>query len=477
MNARQARSRLASVVLSAVVAGTLVLGVAGSQSWQARRVTVGVDTTSRHGGDLREATPTGTVLASSPYDAGVRLAARQPTQPDSVPLLRAVETVTVDPASSGQQWTGVGAALTDASVTHLDGRPDLIRLLFDPASERGARLQWLRLPLSATDFSSRTWGWRVRDGRVVPSPEALRTLRFLRDQVLSVNPALRIVASPWSAPPRFKDRPTWFGGHLRDDAVRSYAALLVGQVRWLRRHDFPVRALTLANEPGLASDYPTMLVSDGQLRRLALRVGPQVGRLGVDLWALDHNWSDTTRAATALRNAPGTYDAVAFHCYEGIPSQAADLGVPWIMDECTGTDDSAVGTVTWDSRVLIDQSIAAGSTGLLMWNLALSPGERGAFGGCGTCRGLMTVDGDRHYAEPEYYVLAHLSRAARGGSTVLDVSSPPDVVSVGFRRPDGSVGVYGYNGSDRDRYLRLEVSGTEGQVFRIGPREVFTWSS
>eukprot|EP01032_Pedospumella_encystans_P003126 gene3126-3685_t len=107
-----------------------------------------------------------------------------------------------------------------------------------------------------------------------------------------------------------------------------------------------------------------------------------------------------------------------------------------------------------------------------MWNLALSPGERGAFGGCGTCRGLLTVDGDRHYAEPEYYVLAHLSRAARRGSTVLDVTSPLDVVSVGFRRPDGSVGVYGYNGSDRDRYLRLEVSGTEGQVFRIGPREL-----
>lgn len=452
-----------TALVAALIAAALVLCVAGSQSWQAGRTTVDSG-----------AAP-GTLVASSPYDGLVRLSPRRPagTLPDDQP----VEAVTVDPAASGQQWTGVGAALTDASVTHLDGRSDLIRLLFDPRAERGARLQWLRLPLSATDFSTTTWGWRVREGTVVPSPRALRTLRFLRDQVLTVNPGLRIVATPWSAPPRFKDRPSWSGGRLRADAVASYAALLVGQVRWLRRHDFPVKALTLANEPGLASDYPTMLVGDGQLRRLAQRVGPQVARLGVDLWALDHNWSDTGRAATALRTTPGTYAAVAFHCYEGIPSQAADLGVPWVMDECTGTDDSAVGTVSWDSRVLIDQSIAAGSTGLLMWNLALAPGERGAFGGCGTCRGLITVDGDQHHAEPEYYVLAHLSRAARRGSTVLDVTSPPDVVSVGFRRPDGSVGVYGYNGSERDRYLRLEVSGTAGHVFRIGPREVFTWSS
>eukprot|EP01032_Pedospumella_encystans_P003886 gene3886-4595_t len=123
-----------TVVVTALVAAALVLGVAGSQSWQAGRTAVGP------GADP------GSLVVSSPYDGLVRLSTREPagTLPDDQP----VETVTVDPTSSGQQWTGVGAALTDASVTHLDGRPDLIRLLFDPASERGARLQWLRLPLS-----------------------------------------------------------------------------------------------------------------------------------------------------------------------------------------------------------------------------------------------------------------------------------------------------------------------------------------
>ncbi|WP_148615109.1 hypothetical protein [Nocardioides rubriscoriae] len=417
----------------------------------------------------------GTLVVSSPDDPAVRLSTRPPQQ--SVPLLTLVEPVTVDPATSGQTWTGVGAALTDSAVAHLEDRPDLVRLLLDPAAAQGARLQWLRLPLSATDFSTQTWGWRVRDGRVVPGPQARRTLRFLREQVLPIDRGVRLVATPWSAPPRFKVRRTWFGSSLRDDAVASYADFLVGQVRWLREHRFPVRALTLANEPGLAERYPTMLVSDAQLSRLARLVGPRVDALGVDLWALDHNWSDVARARTALRDAPGAHAAVAFHCYAGVPAQAAGLEVPWLVDECTGTDDSAVGTLDWDSRVLVDQSVDAGSTGLLMFNLALSPGERGAFGGCGTCRGLLTVDGDASYAEPELYVLAHLSRAARRGSTVVGVSGPLDVVSAGFRRRDGSVGVYGYNRSDRDRYLRLQVDGTDGRVFRIGPHEVFTWSS
>lgn len=415
----------------------------------------------------------GTLLATSPYDGGARLEQRAPL--DVAP--EGTETVAVASGPLGQRWKGVGAAVTDASVALLEDRPDLVRLLLDPAAERGARLQWLRLPLSATDFSTRLWGWRVRDERVVPSPDAQRTLRFLRTQVLPLRPDLRIVATPWSAPPRFKAPATWQGGALRDDRVEGYARFLVGQVRWLRAHGYPVKALTLANEPGHAADYPTMLVSDAQLRRLALLVGPQVRRLGVALWAVDHNWGDAGRAVTALRDTPRTYGAVALHCYAGVPEQARGLAVAWVTTECTGTDDTAAGTFWWDSWLLVQRSAAAGSTGLLMWNLALSPGYHGAFGGCRTCRGLLRRSGDGHWAEAEYYVLSHLSRAAGVGSRVVPVTAPADVAATGFAHPDGSVGLYGYNSSDRGRTLRLALDDGTAAVFRLGPREVFSWTS
>ncbi|RYJ05410.1 MAG: hypothetical protein EON52_11730, partial [Actinomycetales bacterium] len=61
------------------------------------------------------------------------------------------------PDQPQQPWYGVGAALTDASVELLADRPGLLKALYDPTSAKGARLNMLRLPLTATDFSPRMW--------------------------------------------------------------------------------------------------------------------------------------------------------------------------------------------------------------------------------------------------------------------------------------------------------------------------------
>lgn len=409
------------------------------------------------------------LLVTSAVDDLVRLLLRRATDPGGSP----VADVVVDTARPGRTWTGVGAALTDASLDVLEGRPDLVATLFDPGAAGGARLDWVRLPLSATDLSDRLWAWRLRDGRAVPPAEARRAVALLRDQVLPVNPALEVVASPWTAPPAMKQPRGWFGGSLRADRVRAYARLLVGQARWLRARGVPLTALTLANEPGHTADYPTMAVGDAELARLAALVGPALDRLGVELWGLDHNWADVGR----LDHGTGYehLDAVAFHCYAGQPAQVAHVPVPWLVTECTGTDDTVVGTFAWDSHHLVARSVAAGSTGLLMWNLVLPPGRRGAWGGCGTCRGLLTVDGDRVRPEAEFFTLAHLSRAAPAGSRVLPTSAPADLPTAAFAR-GRRIGLYGYNDSTSARTVRITLAdGSTTAVHEVGPHEMFTW--
>ncbi len=164
-------------------------------------------------------------------------------------------------------------------------------------------------------------------------------------------------------------------------------------------------------------------------------------------------------------------------------AQAAALALPWLVTECTGTDDGALGTFAWDSLHLVVDAVDAGSTGLMMWNLALSPGWRGAFGGCHTCRGLLTVDGpadgsvaDGNVArEPEFFTLAHLRRAAPAGSRAAEVATSGPLLATGFRAP-GRAGVYGFNASDDTLTVRVRtVDGSLASTHTVGPFELFTW--
>lgn len=413
---------------------------------------------------LASGAPT-SLVASSPLTSAIRLLERAALSEGDSPS----DEVVVDPSRTAQTWRGVGAALTDASILHLRHRPDLLPLLFgdDP---RGVGLDWVRLPLSATDMSTQVWSWRETRRGARPSAAARDAVRFLRREVLPLEPDLQVVASAWTAPPAYKSPRAWFGGELAD--VRGYARFLLGQARWLRGRGVPLTALTMGNEPGHAADYPTMRISDGQLRRLARFLGPRLDRLDVELWGLDHNWDDLGRLA-----GTGTdhLDAVALHCYGGRPGDAAGLPLPWLVTECTGTDDGAVGTFAWDSRHLVADAVAAGSTGLIMWNLVLSPGWRGAFGGCHTCRGLLTIDGQDVVREPEFFTLAHLRRAAPPGARVAATSATGPLLVAGF--VDGRrVGAYAYNDSPVTRTVRFRTTdGSLASTHEVGPHEIVTW--
>jgi len=423
------------------------------------------------GATVRTTTGPDALLVSSAVDRQVRLVGRSALEHDEV-VESAIEEVVVDTSRPQQVWRGVGAALTDASVLHLQARPDLVPLLFgDDDGQVG--LDWIRLPLTATDMSTQVWSWRSTAHGARPTAPARPALRLLRQQVLPLAPDLQVVGSAWTAPPAYKTPAAWFGGRLRDDRVADYARFLAGQARWLVRHGVPLAAMTLGNEPGHTADYPTMAISDAQLAELGRLVGPRLDPLGVELWGLDHNWDDVSRVA-----ASGTegLDAVALHCYAGRPAQAATLTLPWLVTECTGTDDGFRSTFAWDSRHLVADAVAAGSTGLMMWNLALSPGWHGAFGGCHTCRGLVTVGaGGEVVREPEFFTLAHLRRAAPPGSSVVPVTGPTTLQLAGFASP-AHVGVYGYNDSDATRTVRIGTAdGAFASVSRVGPHEMFTW--
>ncbi|MBB6627139.1 hypothetical protein H5V45_07375 [Nocardioides sp. KIGAM211] len=417
---------------------------------------------------------------SSPTDPARRLLELDPDPTPAPSPAAPTAVVIVDPTQDRQQWWGTGAALTDASLALLRHHPGRLRRLFGPRAPLGAHLDLLRLPLSATDFSPTTWSWSWDGSRARPTRQGRALARYVRTAVARVQPRVRVVGAAWSAPAQLKTTGSLRGGGLLPGAEETYADLLVGQARWLRDHGVPLWATSLGNEPGHSSDYPTMKMTDAQLARVGGSAADRLHDLGTRLWAVDHNWADRDRVDAALAAAPGAFDAAAYHCYRGTPAQMAGLAVPSIVTECTGTTGDWAGTFGWDARNLVTDAVAAGSAGLMMWNLVLDeahgPVDAGSRWGCKTCRGLLTVHADgTTTAEPELFTLAHLSRAAGPGSHVVASSATPGLRVAAFEDPDGTVGVFGWNGSGGARTVTVQVPGSLDASYVVGAGELFTY--
>jgi glucosylceramidase len=79
---------------------------------------------------------------------------------------------------------------------------------------------------------------------------------------------------------------------------------------------------------------------------------------------------------------------------------------------------------------------------VLFWNLALDEKHGPHLGGCGNCRGVVTIDSKSGAVtrNDEYYVLAHASQFVRQvARRITSSSGVAGVESVAFKNPDGSI--------------------------------------
>jgi glucosylceramidase len=129
------------------------------------------------------------------------------------------------------------------------------------------------------------------------------------------------------------------------------------------------------------------------------------------------------------------------------------------LSECSGNVGSPDVFATELLQLVSDVIIGAvrhGAGSLTLWNLALdnASGPKRA-GGCSTCRGLVTVDGQKIVRNVEYYALAHISKFVRQGAVRVSSNETEGVENVAFVNPDGSHIVIVLNVEDRDRPIRI----------------------
>jgi len=391
-------------------------------------------------------------------------------QPDIEMKARGSSTsdVVIDVHKTFQTMDGFGAAMTDSSAWLLQNklnalqRSTLLRELYGPPPH--LNLNMMRLTIGASDFSLQPYTLDdVPAGQTDPQLEHFNVAPNLQDviptvqEALKVNPGLRIMASPWSAPAWMKTSENLIGGSLLEQYEGTYADYLIKYLDAYRSNGIPIFALTLQNEPAFVPiTYPGMLMTAEMRARLVSQyLGPKLAnrKPKVSILEWDHNWSHPEEPLAVLGDpeAARYIDGVAWHCYEG--SQYAQGRVhraypqkDVYLTECSGGDwaSSANGELLWFARNLLVTGTRQWARGVVYWNLALDENHGPHIGGCDLCKGVVTIDSQTGAVSrnDEYYALAHFSRFVLPGAVRVEstATEKEGIDNVAFQNAsDGSI--------------------------------------
>jgi glucosylceramidase len=371
-------------------------------------------------------------------------------------------TIDVDEATSYQEMVGFGAAMTDASAyliqQKLGAQHDaVLHELF--GRNPGIGLSFLRVPMGASDFSTHDYSYDDMPAGQTDStlanfsidPDRTDKLPALK-AALAINPQLKLVASPWSSPGWMKTTNSLIKGTLRPEYYDSFAQYFLKFVKAYSAEGVPIFAVTMQNEPAYEPDnYPGMRL-DPPVRAevIGKHVGPLFEQSGINTLILDwdHNWDLPSSPLTVLADdaARKYVGGVAWHCYAGDVSAQGQVHTAYPTIDAYFTECSGGGwaTVFGDNLKYFVGTLIIGSTrgwakGVALWNLALDENDGPHLGGCGNCRGVITINSATGFVtrNVEYYALAHASEFVRPGAhRIASTTDVGGLQSVAFKNAD-----------------------------------------
>lgn len=362
--------------------------------------------------------------------------------------------ILVDSGKRYQSMVGFGASITDASAWLIQtkltpkSRKALLTELF--SVRQGVGFSVTRVPVAASDFSLSHYSFAETPGRPVADVSPARehvipTLRTMR----IINPQLQIIATPWSAPAWMKGSGSLIKGRLKPEHYGDFARYLVSYTQGMKRLGVPINVLTIQNEPHFEpADYPGMRMEPGERAAfIGNHLGPlmhaEIPRIKLLDW--DHNWDQPESPIAVLSDAKAAryINGVAWHCYAG------DVGAQSVVrdrfpkketwfTECTSGNWSKEWdkSFAWAMQTLVIGTTRNWARAVVMWNLALDEKHGPHSGGCGDCRGLLTIHSETGAItyEPEYYALAHASKFVGAGAVrIASESVDKDIQTVAFQ--------------------------------------------
>jgi glucosylceramidase len=394
------------------------------------------------------------------------------TQPDrsalfkkqNVPLVfsgsvNSYPTIEVDTTQAFQTIDGFGYTLTGGSASLLNSlSPSNLDVILKELflwDSTNIGVSYLRISIGASDLSSSAFTYDD-----MPSGQTdLNLTQFSIDKektdlipvlkkIIALNPAIKILGSPWSAPVWMKSNGSFVGGSLKPEYYPVYANYLVKYIQAMKAEGITIDAITPQNEPLHGGNNPSMVMQAAeQADFIKNHLGPAFTGAGITtkIIVYDHNADRPDYPLTILNDpqAKQYVDGSAFHLYGGsitalsqVHDAHPDKNV-YFTEQWVGGPGNFSGDLQWHTESLIIGATRNWSRNVLEWNLAADPNYNPhTTGGCSSCLGALTI-GTSVTKNVSYYIIAHASKFVRPGSVRIASNHAGTLLNVAFKNPEG----------------------------------------
>jgi glucosylceramidase len=398
----------------------------------------------------------------------------------SIATDNSLTTIEVNTDKTFQEMDGFGFTLTGGSAFHINNmsaakRHELLTELF-AFDKENIGISYLRISLGASDLDAEVFSYNdlpegetdVNMERFSLDPDRKFLIPVLKE-ILTINPEIKIMASPWSPPTWMKTNNSSKGGSLKPEFYDAYAKYFVKYVQEMQKEGITIDAITVQNEPLHPGNNPSLLMpAEEQATFIKTSLGPAFETAGIKTKIIiyDHN-ADRPDYPISILNDPEAakyIDGSAFHLYGGVIENVSQVHEAhpnknlYFTEQWIGAPGDFAGDFRWHIKNLVIGASRNWCKTVLEWNLAADPQQKPHTpGGCDRCLGALTIDGDLVTREPAYYIVAHASKFVRPGSLRIDSNIPEGLPNVAFKTPAGKVVVIVLNDSDSEKTFNLKV--------------------
>ena len=392
------------------------------------------------------------------------------------------QNIQIDESQTYQTVDGFGYTLTGGSVEVINSltatrKQELLQELFG-SNASSISISYLRLSIGASDLNSSVFSYNdLPAGETDPtlskfSLEKDRPLIDLLKQILAINPNIKMMATPWSAPLWMKDNGRSVGGSLKEEYYGVYAQYFVKYITAMKNEGITIDAITPQNEPLHGGNNPSMVMTASQQANfIKNHLGPAFrnANIATKIVAYDHNCDRPDYPITVLsdKDANPYIDGSAFHLYGGDISALGDVKATfptknvYFTEQWTSSTGDFGGDLKWHLKNVIIGSMRNWSKIALEWNLANnSQFKPHTEGGCNMCKGAITINSSENFdRNVGYYIVAHASKFVPQNSIRIASSQSGNLNNVAFKRADGKIVLIVENDGNSPETFNIKING------------------
>ena len=393
----------------------------------------------------------------------------------------AYQNIEVDDSQTYQSVDGFGYTLTGGSAQVINQlttqkKQELLQELFG-ANPNSISISYLRISIGASDLNASVFSYNdLPNGQVDTaqtnfSVAADNELILLLKEILLINPNIKIMAVPWSAPLWMKASYTSIGSSLVPIYYNSYATYFVKYIQEMQAQGITIDAVCPQNEPLHGGNNPSLVMTSAQQISFIKKLGLAFQNAGITtkIVCYDHNCDNTAYPIDVLTDATANQyvNGSAFHLYAGDISALTTVhnAFPnknvYFTEQWTSSTGDFAQDLRWHVKNVVIGSMRNWSKTALEWNLANDPSfGPHTPGGCSQCKGAVTIENSTTFTRNvAFYNIAHASKFIPSGSVRIASNIVGNLSNAAFKTPAGKKVLLVDNDGNTDETFNIKYNG------------------